>query len=502
MAKRLAQSFVIAMVAAIEGCGGHESTTASPGRGGSSSGAGGQTLGNQNSSTGGRQSNGGRSQTGGSVAGGGSSKPAAGGDSSLGGTQGTVSTSGGSVAASGGSPTAGGAANTGGVRNGGGGGASASGHDGGNVSTGGLPPKGGASATGGKNTIGGGNATGGTIGSAGTNATTGGHVTGGNIGIAGASATGGKSDTGGASASAGTSPTLPRKFCGNITTGNQTDPTNSINANGLTFVKHWDQITPENAGKWGSVQSSATGTFQWSTLDAIYDYARQNGIPFKEYTLIWGPGNPSGSTGGTGVENWIKSFCERFSKVAIIDVVNEPPPHTTPGFAAALSVGETGSYPWITKSFKWARQYCGNAVLVLNDYNNVEYVDQQNHFIDIVKDIQAAGAPIDAVGVEAHAAYQMTASQLQTNLETLYAQTGLPIYITEYDVPKGADADQLEIYKAQFPIFWNASYVHGITIWGWILGRTWVTDSGLVDGTTPRPAMTWLMDYLGRPTPP
>jgi hypothetical protein len=39
-------------------------------------------------------------------------------------------------------------------------------------------------------------------------------------------------------------------------------------------------------------------------------------------------------------------------------------------------------------------------------------------------------------------------------------------------------------------------------MWGWINGSTWVSNSGLVNGTTPRSAMTWLMQQLGRPVPP
>jgi len=52
------------------------------------------------------------------------------------------------------------------------------------------------------------------------------------------------------------------------------------------------------------------------------------------------------------------------------------------------------------------------------------------------------------------------------------------------------------------PIFWESNHIYGITVYGWISGATWVAGSGLVNGTAPRPAMTWLMGYLGRPTPP
>ncbi len=48
-------------------------------------------------------------------------------------------------------------------------------------------------------------------------------------------------------------------------------------------------MTPENAGKWGSVQSSASSeASDWDTLDAIYDYAEQKGILFKQHAYSCG----------------------------------------------------------------------------------------------------------------------------------------------------------------------------------------------------------------------
>ena len=323
--------------------------------------------------------------------------------------------------------------------------------------------------------------------------TTGGSSAAGRGGRGGAGGTAGTS--GGPSTGAAGAPPLG-KFVGNITTGN------SIDTGGMKFAKYWDQITPENSGKWGSVQSSPTGAFNWSALDAVYAYTETNHIIFKQHTFVWGSQQPSGTPTLAQVENWIKSFCERYPNTRLIDVVNEPPPHTTPKYTANLGAGETGTYGWITKAFKLARQHCPGAILIMNDYNNIEYADQENHFIDIVKQIKAAGAPIDAVGAQAHALRTMSASQLQKNLDTMASQTGLPIYITEYDIGEANDATQLATYKAQIPIFRNTAAVKGITIWGWINGRTWVANTGLVNGTTPRSAMTWLMAELGRPVPP
>jgi len=318
--------------------------------------------------------------------------------------------------------------------------------------------------------------------------------------MGGAPSAGGTSAKGGAAGQAGNSAggwngAVP-KFCGNITTRN------SVDTGGMKFSHYWDQITPENAGKWGSVQSSVSSNFNWSTLDAIYNYTQTNNIIFKHHNFVWGSQQPSGTPTLAQVENWIKSFCQRYPNTKLIDVVNEPPPHTTPNYTKNLGAGESGTYGWITKAFKLSRQYCGNAILILNDYNNIEYTDQQNHFIDIVNQIKAAGAPIDAVGAQSHALHGMSAATVQTNINNLASKTGLPVYITEFDIADGNDATQSSIFQAQFSVFWKTAAVHGVTVWGWINGATWETNSGLVNGTTPRPAMKWLMGELGRPVPP
>ncbi|HEY5958995.1 MAG TPA: endo-1,4-beta-xylanase, partial [Polyangiaceae bacterium] len=281
--------------------------------------------------------------------------------------------------------------------------------------TGGARQTGGASSA-----TGGAKPTGGT-----SNATGGAKPTGGSSYTAGGKTTsGGASSTGGASASSGAASTV--KFVGNITTGS------SIDVSGMKYSKYWDQITPENAGKWGSVQSSASGSMNWATLDSIYDYTQKNNIIFKQHCFVWGKQQPSGTPTLANVEEWIKTFCERYPNTKVIDVVNEPPPHTTPSYTSNLGAGEGGTYPWITKAFKLARKYCGNAVLILNDYNNVELTGDRNHTVDIVKDIKANGAPIDAVGCQSHGLKGASGSTVQTNLAYLNSQTGLPIYITEF----------------------------------------------------------------------
>jgi endo-1,4-beta-xylanase len=364
------------------------------------------------------------------------------------------------------------------------------------TSTGGAPGTGGRSVgAGGTASLGGATATsssfghGGAFGHGGTTGPGGSPGTGGRTGAGGATAAGGANGRGGATG-------YPRKFVGNI------DTRGSIRTD---FVTYWDQFTPENAGKWASVQGSSASVYNWKSLDAMYKYCEDNDIAFKEHTFIWGSAQPNWlvsldtTTGPTVVQTWMKAFCDRFPNTRLIDVVNEPPPHTTPPFANAIGGGTNTTWDWIANSFKWAREACPNAILILNDYNNLEYESYVQHTIDIVNAIKMLGAPIDAVGCQTHEAKTLPASTLKANIDLIASSTGLPVYITEYDIGLADDEQQRAQYADHFPMFMSNPNVKGVTIWGYIVGATWRSNTGIMssDGAM-RPAMTWLMDFLER----
>ncbi len=377
------------------------------------------------------------------------------------------------------------------------------GNGGGTVTSGGTAGTGAADGTGAAVGAAGSVNTGGEVGLGGE-AGSGGSVSTGGAATGGEAATGGGGSGGAGSGGVGTGgglPVLP-KFVGNITTGNG----HAVDTNGKSFKNHWNQITPENAGKWGSVQSSFSAAPYWGALDAIYDYAEENGVIFKQHTFVWGSQQPNGTATEADVKTWIQTFCQRYPNTKLIDVVNEPPPHTTPSYAEAIGGGSFDDWAWITNSFKWAREYCPNSILILNDYNNIEWDGDSLVFIDIVNAIKANGAPIDAVGAQAHDLDHaaMTTNKMKMLVAQLHNLTELPVYITEYDISTPDDAKQLQLYQEHFQFFLETEYIKGVTLWGWIVGQTWslAPDSGLIrtDGTA-RPAMTWLMNELGRTQP-
>ena len=408
----------------------------------------------------------------------------------------------GGAAGAGGSPVGGGGAgNVGSSGSLGAGGDGASGSAGttgeaGSTGLGGTTGLGGGTGTAGT----GSGATGGTSGEAGRGGATGSAGRGGTTGAAGRGGTTGTAGRGGTTGMAGTTgsggaPPLGKKFVGNIDSRGQVR---------TDFTTYWNQLSPENAGKWGSIERTRD-QMSWGALDSMYAYAKEHNIPFKAHTFVWGSQQPSWIGGlsqadqRAEVEEWIRLYCERYPDTKLIDVVNEPPPHTTPAYVAALGGAGASGFDWIAQAFKWAHQYCPNAILILNDFNNIEYAADNARSIDIANKIKNAGAPIHAIGAQAHDAFRMSTATVQMYIDRLKSQTGLPVYITEYDIDLANDTQQRDVMQSQFTMFWNNTNVAGITIWGYVVGQTWKSNTGLITTSgSMRPAMTWLMTFLGR----
>ena len=431
------------------------------------------------------------SATGGAVAvgSGGSTASSSGGQSGTGGVTGTGGQAGtGGASETGGKVGSGGATGTGGTMTGSGGATESGGKtgSGGDTSTGGI-----TTGTGGSTGMGGTTSKDGAVADAARpvdgRRDSGPATTGGGLGYDGSTNTGGTSGAGGSTGTPGTT----KKFFGNIDTQGQ------IRSD---FKTYWDQFSPENAGKWGSVQPSS-GTFNWSSLDAMYKYCTDNNIIFKEHNFSWGAQQPSWVTSSnamTAVPAWISAFCTRYPKTALIDVVNEPL-HNHAGYTDGIGGAGTSGYDWIVQMFKWARASCPGAILIVNDYNTVEYSSENGRIQTLVNAVVKAGGPIDAVGNQGHDVGKVSASTVTTYTNNIITGTGLPVYITEMDVGEADDNTQMTKIKDVVTPLWANDKVLGMTYWGYIVGTTWRANTGLMTSSgTKRAAMTWLMSFLGR----
>lgn len=280
------------------------------------------------------------------------------------------------------------------------------------------------------------------------------------------------------------------KFLGNIIANNV--PSN--------FATYWNQVTPENATKWGSVEGTRN-SMNWGAADNIYNYARNNGFQFKFHTLVWGNQEPGWISGLSAadqkseVQQWIQAAGKKYPNATYVDVVNEPL-HAKPSYRNAIGGDGSTGWDWIVWSFQEARKAFPNSKLLINEYGIIGDPNAASQYVNIINILKSRGL-VDGIGIQCHYFNMDTVSvnTMKSVLNTLSA-TGLPIYVSELDMT-GDDATQLARYKEKFPVLWENSAVKGITLWGYIQGQTWASNTHLVTSSgAERPAMTWLKSYM------
>lgn len=269
------------------------------------------------------------------------------------------------------------------------------------------------------------------------------------------------------------------------------------------FESYWNQVTPENAGKWGSVEATRD-VMDWSDLDRAYALAKDHGMPFRFHVLVWDNQQPSWLSGLSTSEQyaeiveWFAAVAARYADLDYVEVVNEP--MNDPAFYrdALGGDGSTG-WDWVINAFDLARQYFPTSKLMINEYNILSArAGDLRTYRNIIQLLQDRGL-IDGIGVQGHAFSTSWQDEgvMRQNLDKL-AEHGLPIQITEMDIDGATDDEQLAEYQRLFPAFYEHPAVEGITLWGWRPGM-WRTAQGAylvhTDGTE-RPALVWLRDYL------
>ena len=292
-------------------------------------------------------------------------------------------------------------------------------------------------------------------------------------------------------------PDTGEKFLGQIIASNI--PSN--------FAQYWNQVTPENSTKWGSVESSRD-RMNWSQADMAYNYAKSNGFPFKFHTLVWGSQEPGWISGLSPSEQkaevleWMDAAATKYGDSEYVDVVNEPL-HAKPSYRNAIGGDGSTGWDWVIWSFEEARKRFSGKLLI-NEYGIINDGNATNQYVQIINLLKERGL-VDGIGIQCHCFNidTLSVNVMKSNLDKL-AATGLPIYVSELDIT-GDDNTQLQRYKEKFPVLWEYPAVKGVTLWGWVQGQTWKDNTHLITSSgAERPALKWLKEYLGNlpnPTP-
>ena len=290
----------------------------------------------------------------------------------------------------------------------------------------------------------------------------------------------------------------PYKFLGNITTSYNVDAGGGV----PQYYKLWNQITCENESKWSSVEGNR-GNFNWGGADKAFNYAKQHNFTYKFHALVWGaqyPGWLDNLPAGerfSAMTNWFNHAKEHYDELPMIDVVNEAigkHQEGNPMIKETLGGGGKTGYDWLIKAFEMAYERWPDAILIYNDYNSIRW--DLDNYIDLVRTLRDAGAPIDAYGNQAHELSDVSESELKNALKKQQDALKMPMFVTELDIDIADDQQQKAQYQKVLPAMWEAPYCAGVTLWGYIFGRTWVNNSGLYRNGVERPAMTWIKEYM------
>jgi endo-1,4-beta-xylanase len=312
------------------------------------------------------------------------------------------------------------------------------------------------------------------------------------------------------------------------------------------FPQYFNQITPENGGKWGvAAGTTRTAAMRWGQLDTAYTFAQANGMKFNFHVLLWGNQQPTWMATLppeeqlVEIKKWYAAVAARYPNIEWLQVVNEPtwdPPDGSVPKNAGANFASSGNYvqalggangtdgtgyDWILNAFRLAKQYFPNTKLMLNDVAITGMTAATDEYLKIINILKRENL-IDVIGLQAHAfefipnnpnipsipghPYVPVEDMAihKANLDRL-AATGIRIQITELDLDgfavNGVPGDEMQLayYRRTVPTFWEHPSVDGITLWGWRQPNHWRNAQNapiVLSNDTPKPAALWLYNYV------
>ena len=264
-------------------------------------------------------------------------------------------------------------------------------------------------------------------------------------------------------------------------------------------------VTPGNEMKWGVVEPTTQGVFDWSGADNLMAFAKANHQLVRGHTLCWHNQLPtwltSGVSGGTISKSQLSSLLQQHiytevgryrGRIWQWDVCNEFLTDSNPSginpndfWIANLGTGV------IADAFRWARQADPHVLLFYNDYN-IGGEDGTNAKADaafaLAQQLLDDHVPIDGIGIQGHLDTQFgwSPQRLQQNIER-YASLGLKVALTEADVRTFVDGPTTQVPTnslAQFaqPFEFSEMLKAGLavpefisfTVWGFTDADSWV----------------------------
>jgi GH35 family endo-1,4-beta-xylanase len=261
---------------------------------------------------------------------------------------------------------------------------------------------------------------------------------------------------------------------------------------------------------WGAYEYEQ-GKPQEARLRRQAEWCRDHGIATKGHPLVWhevypnwGPSDPDDTRGRlrARVSEIVSGFAGLIGRW---DVVNEATVSATVDNGVGHWAKRDGAAAIVAESLRWARMANPSATLLYNDYNIGA------DFEKLVANLIAAGAPLDAIGIQSHMhGGEWPVPKVWETCET-YARFGKRLHFTEVTVLSGehgwkrspwpttpeGEALQADYVEKLYTVLFSHPAVEAITWWDFMDGGWQGAPAGLVHADlTPKLVYERLMKLI------
>jgi endo-1,4-beta-xylanase len=269
------------------------------------------------------------------------------------------------------------------------------------------------------------------------------------------------------------------------------------------FLENFNSAVTENAVKWPNMEPRK-GEVNYAIVDGILKWTDENNIPLRGHNIFWGITK--------FIQLWVKELDENELRSTLENRAESLTSHYKGRFAEYDLNNEMlhGNYyaeklgEGITKQMaEWAHAGDPDAKLFLNDYD-VLTGNYLSAYMAQIRTLRHEGVPIAGIGAQGHLhAESFDRKALTSALDSL-ATFGLPIRITEFNLPGQRSkyyenrslkmTPEEEAAKAKDIVdYYRICFAHqgvdGILMWGFWEGANWIPQSSLYRRDwTPTPA--------------
>lgn len=260
-------------------------------------------------------------------------------------------------------------------------------------------------------------------------------------------------------------------------------------AYGPLLSAQFSAITPENAMKWGSLQ---TRPHRWNFDDADYlvQYAKKHRQDVRGHALVWHNQLPAFINDSLSARRLEWAMLEHIGrtvhhfrgKLYAWDVVNEAVADDGSGLRDSIFSRKLGER-YIDQAFKAAHHADRRVRLYYNDYGIEERNAKSDAVFALVSRLKARRVPIDGVGFQFHldAAHVPSLPAMVENFQR-FTSLGLTVNVSELDVRVANLAGtreqklraQAEVYHRVVSACLAVEKCDGVTSWGFSDKYSWI----------------------------